>query len=66
MNASVVDKLLKKNHIFNNISLVSKPIVIKISLKYNMAIIWIDIWNIQSSTNAKILINKCFNVGVIA
>jgi len=66
MNASVVDKLLKKNHIFNNISLVSKPRVIKISLKSNMAIIWIDIWDIQSSTNAKILINRCFNVGVIA
>lgn len=43
MNASVVDKLLKKNHIFNNIFLVSKPRVIKISLKSNMAIIWIDI-----------------------
>jgi len=44
MNASVVEKLLKKNHIFNNISLASKPRVIKISLKSNMAIIWIDIY----------------------
>ena len=27
-----------------------------------MAIIWIDIWDAQSSSNAKILINRCFNV----
>ena len=27
-----------------------------------MEIIWIDIWNAQSSKKAKMLINKCFNV----
>ena len=62
INTSVVEKILKKNHIFNNISLASKPRVIKISPKSNMAIIWIDIWNVQSGTNAKMLINRCFNV----
>jgi len=49
MNASVVKKLLKKNHIFNNIFLASKPRVIKISLKSNMAIIWIDIYPMEYS-----------------
>jgi len=28
-----------------------------------MAIIWLNIWNMQSSTNIKGLINRCFNVG---
>jgi len=42
---------------------VSKPQVIKVSPKSDMAIIWIDIWNVQSSSNVKMLINRCFNVG---
>ena len=28
-----------------------------------MAIVWIDIWEVQSGQNTKILINRCFNVG---
>ena len=28
-----------------------------------MAIVWIDIWDVQSGSNAKMLINRCFNVG---
>jgi len=28
-----------------------------------MTIIWIDIWDIQSSNKAKKLINRCFNIG---
>ena len=63
MNTSMVKKILKENHIFNNISLASKPKVIKISPKFDIAIIWIDIWDVQSGTNAKMLINRCFNVG---
>ena len=27
-----------------------------------MAIIWLDIWNVQSSNKTKKLINRCFNV----
>ena len=58
-----IEMILKQNHIFNNISLISKPRVIKVSLKSNMSIVWIDIWNVQSRSNAKMLINRCFNVG---
>ena len=36
---------LKNNHLFNNIVLASKPHIIKVSLKSDMTIIWIDIWN---------------------
>ena len=42
--------------------LVSKSYVIKVSPKSDMAIVQIDIWNVQSGSNTKMLINKCFNV----
>jgi len=57
-----VEKILKNNHIFNNIVLVSKPRIIKVSPKLDMAIIWINIWDTQSSSKAKTLINRRFNV----
>ena len=63
LNSTNIESILKQNHIFNNISLVSKPRVIKVSPKSDMAIIWIDIWDIQSGHNAKMLINRCFNIG---
>ena len=27
-----------------------------------MSIIWIDIWDVQSGSKAKYLINRCFNI----
>ena len=62
LSSNDIETILKQNHIFNNISLVSKPRVIKASPKSDMAIVWIDIWDIQSGVNAKMLINRCFNV----
>ena len=41
----------------------SKPRVIKVSPKSDIAIVWIDIWDVQSGQKARILINRCFNVG---
>ena len=58
-----IETILKQNHIFDNISLASKPRVIKISPKSDMSIVWLDIWDIQSGSNAKMLINRCFNIG---
>ena len=58
-----VETILKQNHIFNNISLASKPRIIKVSPKSDMAIVWIDVWDVQSGQNTKLLINRCFNVG---
>ena len=43
LTPSNVKLILKQNQIFNNITLVSRPKVIKISSKSDMAIIWIDI-----------------------
>ena len=57
-----IERILKNNHIFNDIILTSKPHIIKVSPKSDMAIIWIDIWNTQNSNNAKKIINRCFNI----
>lgn len=35
----------------------------KASLKLDMAMIWINIWDSQSKMNAKGLINKLFKIG---
>jgi len=58
-----VIKIIKENHIFNNIILASRPRIIKVSPKSDMLIIWFDIWDAQSGAKAKRLINRCFNVG---
>ena len=55
--------ILKQNQIFNNIKLAFKPRVIKVLPKLDMFIIWIDIWDVQSGSKVKSLINRCFNVG---
>ena len=62
INLSVIESITQFTHIFNNIYLVSKPHIIKVSSKSDMAIIWIDIWNAQSGTKVKCLINRCFNI----
>ena len=59
----MVEDIIKKNHIFDNVVLASKPQIIKVSPKSDMAIIWVNIWNIQSSSKAKGLINRYFNIG---
>ena len=63
LTSNDIEAILKQNHIFDNISLASKSRVIKVSPKSDMSIVWIDIWDVQSSKNAKMLINRCFNVG---
>ena len=63
LNTSNIENILKQNQIFDDIKLTSRPRVIKVSPKSDMSIIWIDIWDHQSSNKAKCLINRCFNVG---
>ena len=60
---SEVKSIIKQNQIFDNIVLVSKLCVIKVSPKSDMSIIWINIWDVQSRSKVKSLINRCFNVG---
>jgi len=63
LKATDVKMIIKQNHIFNNVTLTSKSRVIKVFPKLDMAIIWIDIWDAQSSAKAKDLANRCFNIG---
>ena len=60
--SSDVVKILQSTHIFNDVVLALKLSIIKASSKSDMTIIWIDIWNAQSSSKAKSLINRYFNV----
>jgi len=53
-----MEDIIKRNHIFNNVVLASRPHIIKVSPRSDMAIIWVDIWDVQSSSKAKGLINK--------
>ena len=52
-----IENILKNNYLFNNIILASKPHIIKVSPKSDIAIIWIDIWDMQNRTNTKKVIN---------
>ena len=62
IDLGVVESIIKSTYIFDNIKITSKPWVVKVSPKLNMAIVWIDIWDAQSGSLAKTLINRCFNV----
>ena len=58
-----IERVLKNTHLFKDIVLALKPCVIKASPKSDMVVIWVDIWDSQSSSLAKNIINYCFNVG---
>ena len=53
-----IECILKNNHIFNDIILVSRLHIIKVSSKSDMVVVWINIWNNQNGNNAKKVINK--------
>ena len=57
-----VKTTIKNNYIFNDIAIISKSCIIKVSSKLNIAIIWLDIQDVQSGSKAKDLINRYFNV----
>ena len=58
----IIESIIKSTYIFNDIILASCSWVIKASPKFNMAVVWVDIWNSQNSINTKCLINKYFNI----
>jgi len=58
-----IEEIIKRIHLFNDITLASSSYIIKASPKSDMAVIWIDIWDSQNGVKAKSLINKCFNIG---
>ena len=62
INTNIMETNIKSTYVFNNIWIASKLRVVKVSPKSDMAIVWIDIWDIQSGNLAKMLINRFFNV----
>lgn len=60
--SSIIESIIWSMHIWNDMCLISKPHIIKVLPKSDMVIIWINIWDAQSGTKAKYLINKCFNI----
>jgi len=63
ISSNDIKKILKSNHLFNDVVLASKLRIIKVLPKSDMSIIWINIWDSQSRFKAKSLINRRFNVG---
>jgi len=58
-----IKSVLKEIHLFKDAMLASKPHVIKASPKSDKVVIWVDIWDSQSSSVAKNIINQRFNIG---
>ena len=52
INSNIIELVIKITHIFDNVNITSKLHIVKVSSKSNMAIIWINIWNLQSSSIA--------------
>ena len=63
ITSKIIEKVIKKTYIFNNIILVSKPRIIKTFSKSDITIVWIDIWDSQNKSKAKSIINWKFNIG---
>ena len=62
ITSDIIKGVIKETHIFNNITLASKPCIIKASAKSDMTVVWVDIWDLQSGLAVKNIINQHFNV----
>ena len=63
MSPDIIEGILKDLHFFKDATLASKPCVIKVSPKLEKVVVWVDIWDSQSGSCAKNIINRRFNVG---
>jgi len=57
-----IESILKETYLFKDVILASKPYVIKASPKSDIAVVWMDIWDSQSGSLAKNIINCRFNI----
>lgn len=60
--SDLIKKVIKETHIFNNVILASKSCIIKTSSKSDIAVVWVDIWDLQNESKAKSIINQQFNI----
>jgi len=57
ISPDIIEGVLKESHLFKDATLASKPCVIKALPKSDRAVVWVDIWDSQSSSCAKNIIN---------
>jgi len=57
ISPDIIEGVLKNSHLFKDTTLALKPHVIKASPKSDKAIVWVDIWDSQSSSYVKNIIN---------
>jgi len=58
MSPDIIEGVLKDSHLFKDATLASKPCVIKASPKSDKAVVWVDIWDSQSGSYTKNIINR--------
>ena len=63
MSPDIIKGVLKELHLFKDATLASKPHIIKALPKSDRVVVWVNIWDSQSSSCAKNIINRRFNVG---
>ena len=49
-------------YIFKDVTLTSKPYIIKVSSNSDLAVVWVNVWDLQNGSIAKSIINQCFNM----
>ena len=59
----LIEDVLKDLYLFKNAILASKSCIIKASPKSDKAVVWVDIWDSQSGSCVKNIINCQFNIG---
>ena len=62
ISSDFIEGILKETHLFKGVVLASKSCVIKASLKLDMVVVWVDIWDSQSGSSVKNIINCHFNI----
>ena len=62
VTSNFIKGILKKMYLFKDITLASKPHVIKVLPKSDIVVVWVDIWDSQSGFIAKNIINHHFNI----
>lgn len=63
ITSELIEEVIKEFYIFNDIVLILRSQFMKTSPKYDMAVVWVDIWDSQNGSKVKSIINQQFNVG---
>ena len=62
ITSKIVTEAIQQMYIFKDITLTSKPYIIKVSSNSDSAVVWVNVWDLQNGSIAKFIINQCFNM----